>query len=135
MLPDHSRGVLATADLAAGTVVGRFEGPVVPWSEVPLAEVCYVIQVRDDGWMIPRSSARFINHSCAPNCALDTTFTLRTLRPVATGEQLTFSYDALTIAEWRRAPECYFWDERWSFDCYCGAPNCVRRVDRYRIRP
>ena len=57
-----------------------------------------------------------------------------TLRPVATGEELTFSYDYLAAAEWRRAPELYFWDERWSFDCRCGAPDCVGRVDRYRIR-
>jgi hypothetical protein len=29
----------------------------------------------------------------------------------------------------------YFWDERWSFDCDCGAPGCVGRVDRYRVQP
>ncbi len=134
-LPDRSRGLFATADLPAGTAVGRFEGPVMPWSEVPPAEVRYVIQVHDDGWMIPRSSIRFCNHSCAPNCALDAAFNVHTLRAVAAGEELTFSYDFLSRAEWQRAPEYYFWDERWSFDCRCGAPACVGRVDCYRISP
>ncbi|MEO8361456.1 MAG: SET domain-containing protein-lysine N-methyltransferase [Vicinamibacteria bacterium] len=135
LLADQSRGVFSSADLAVGTLVGRFEGPVVPWREVPEREVRYVIQVKDDGWLIPMSSARFINHSCAPKCAVDAAFNLITVSSVSAGEQLTFSYDALAQAEWQRAPELYFWDERWSFDCGCGATECVGRVDRYRIRP
>ena len=134
-LGDHSRGVFASADLSIGTPIGRFEGPIVPWSDVPTEEVRYVIQVKDDGWLIPRSSARFINHSCAPNCVVDAAFNLLTLTEVSSGEELTFSYDALTQAEWERAPECYFWDERWSFDCGCRTASCVGRIDRYRVRP
>jgi hypothetical protein len=135
LLTDRSRGLFATADLVEGTVVGRFEGPITPWNEVPAEQVRYVIQVGDNQWLIPRSSTRFVNHSCAPNCLLDADFNLLTLSPVAAGQQLTFSYDALTLTEWQRAPQCYFWDERWSFDCACGAGRCVGRVDRYRIRP
>jgi SET domain len=97
--------------------------------------VRYVIQIRDNAWLVPRSSARFINHSCAPNCVLDRAFNLITTEPLQRGAQLTFSYDRLSLAEWQRAPECYFWDERWSFRCGCGAAQCVGNMDRYRIHP
>lgn len=107
----------------------------MPWTEVPESEVRYVIQVKDDGWLIPRSSARFINHSCVPNCAVDAAFNLVTIAPVPEGEQLTFSNDALTQAEWQRAPQYHFWDGRWSFDCACGTSACVGHIERYRIRP
>ena len=131
--PQH-QGLVATADLPAGTAVARFEGPVVPWGEVPAAEICYALLLQGDVWMIPASSARYMNHSCAPNCRIDGTLTAVTTRPVAQDEPLTIRYDALTMSDWVRTPQSYFWDDRWSFDCMCGAPECVGRVDRYRIR-
>lgn len=129
-----NQGLFATAALPAGTVVARFEGPVVPWRDVPAADVRHAILLEGDDWMVPTSAARYVNHSCAPNCTVDDALAVVTLRAVADGEELTFSYDALTMAEWMAAPQCFFWDARWTFDCHCGAPACVGRIDRYRIQ-
>jgi hypothetical protein len=128
------RGLVATAALRPLTTVARFEGPVVAWRDVPDAERRYVLMMDDDIWMIPQSDARYVNHSCEPNCRIDNWLQVVTTRAVAAGEHLTIHYDALTMAEWVRAPRCYFWDDSWSFDCRCGAPGCVGRVNRYRIR-
>ena len=128
-----NQGLYATAALPAGTIVARFEGPVVPWRDVPATEVRYALLVRDDEWLVPTSNARYINHSCAPNCRIDESLAVVTTRAVACDEHLTIRYDALTMAEWVKDPRSYFWDDRWSFDCRCGAPGCVSRVDRYRI--
>ncbi len=117
-----------------GTAVARFEGPIVPWREVPASEVRHALLLQGDDWLIPTSSARFINHSCAPNCMIGPERTVVTTRPVAAGDELTFTYDTISMAEWVRAPQDYFWDERWSFDCRCGTPHCAGRIDRYRIR-
>lgn len=128
------KGLFAATALAPGTVVARFEGPVMPWREVPAETVRHALLVEADRWLVPSSEARFVNHSCDPNCTVDDALAVVTTRAVAAGEELTFSYDTLTMAEWVAAPAAYFWDERWSFDCRCGAPGCVGRVDRYRIR-
>jgi hypothetical protein len=128
------RGLAAASDLPAGSLVARFEGPVVPWREVPADEARHALLLDGDRWLLPRNEARFINHSCAPDCRLAADLGVVTTRAVAAGEALTIRYDSLTMAEYLRAPDAFFWDERWSFDCQCGAPDCVGRVDRYRIR-
>lgn len=131
--PDH-RGLVATADLVAGMAVARFAGPVVSWREVPPAEARHAILLQGDEWLVPTTDARFVNHACAPNCVVDDALAVVTLRAVTAGEELTISYDTLTMAEFVRTPQSYFWDARWTFDCRCGAPSCVGRVDRYRVR-
>ncbi len=130
--PDQ--GLFATSSLAAGTPVARFAGPIVAWRDVPATEVCHAILLEGEEWMVPTTDARFINHSCAPNCNVDDSLAVVTTRAVSAGEELTFSYDTVTMTEWLSAPQCYFWDARWTFFCRCGAPACVGRVDRYRVR-
>jgi hypothetical protein len=132
-VPGSGQGLFATADLSAGTAVARFEGPVVPWRDVPAAEVRHAVLIAGDRWLVPASSARFVNHSCAPNCTVDDDLAVVTARPVAAGEQLTISYDTVAMADWMDDAAAHFWDDRWSFDCRCGAPACVGRVDRYRV--
>jgi hypothetical protein len=134
VLPNGQRGLVAAEDVPIGTPVARFEGPIVNWRDVPPAEVCYALLLQDDDWLLPRTDARYINHSCAPNCRVDDTLSVVTIRAIATGEQFTLSYDTLAMAEYLQAPQHYFWDSRWSFDCCCGEPGCVGRIDRYRIR-
>ena len=77
------------------------------------------------------NTARYINHSCDPNCTIDDQRCVVTIRPVAAGEELTFSYVLVDRGHYERSPEDFFWHERWTFDCRCGSPNCVGRVDRY----
>ncbi len=131
--PESGRGLVAAAPLPAGTAVARFEGEQRGWRDVPADAVRHAILVDGDTWVVPHSPARWINHSCAPNCTVDDGLTVWTTRPVAAGEQLTISYDRVALADWQDAPEAHFWDERWSFDCRCGAAGCVGRVDRYRV--
>ncbi len=131
--PESGRGLVAAAPLPAGTAVARFEGEQRGWRDVPADAVRHAILVDGDTWVVPHSPARWINHSCAPNCTVDDGLTVWTTRPVAAGEQLTISYDRVALADWQAAPEAHFWDERWSFDCRCGAAGCVGRVDRYRV--
>ena len=122
----------ATRDLdAAGVVVTHFEGDVVPYKEIPEDEIPYVLNLENGSWMIPRTAARYINHSCDPNCTIDDHRCVVTIRPVAAGEELTFSYVLVDRGHYERSPEDFFWHERWTFDCRCGSPNCVGRVDRY----
>jgi SET domain len=54
------------------------------------------------------------NHSCDPNCFFDTTsMEFVTVRPVATGDELTFFYPS---AEW---------DMNQPFNCHCGSKECI----------
>src|SRR6266567_7270888 len=73
-------------------------------------------------WMIPLAPGRYINHSCDPNCALrdrpgdPDRCDVVTLRPVAQGEELSFSYNRVDAAEFaaNRDNPSYAWNPAWS---------------------
>src|SRR6516164_5643006 len=125
-------GLVADETLEEGAVVERAEGPVVPHNKVPEDDIRNAFEVGDDRWMLPHSNARHINHSCAPNCYIANNLDVLTLRKVYAGEELTVMYNEVTLEKYMRTgavlPE---WDERRSFDCFCGTPKCIGRIDRY----
>ncbi|KAI0295974.1 hypothetical protein BC826DRAFT_257631 [Russula brevipes] len=63
-----------------------------------------------------------VNHSCEPNAAFDVSgpdqakWHMRTLKRIATGESVTYFYPS---TEW-------LMDQ--PFDCTCGTPSCLRRI-------
>ncbi len=66
------------------------------------------------------NEARFLNHSCAPNCDVvveDARLWVEALRDVAPGEELTYDY-AFVLAE-RHTPAA-----KRRYPCHCGAPAC-----------
>jgi hypothetical protein len=65
-----------------------------------------------------------VNHSCAPNLWVDTERqAMLALRPIASGEMLTFFYPQ---TEWELARP---------FRCRCGALHCLGRIDGARSLP
>ena len=134
---DTGTGVRSLVGVAEGTEVLRFEGPIVPWVDVPEAEVRYVLMDASGGWVIPEPPARYINHSCEPNLRFTAHRGAQVTHPVRAGEELTIGYDLLEPFDMdrrRQHPDWYFWDERWSFDCLCGTASCRGRIDRYVTR-
>jgi hypothetical protein len=110
---------MASRDLPAGAIVAKFEGPLVPSAAVPDSEICYALWLAADDWLIPHSSARYANHSCAANCRVNDELEVITIRPARAGEELTISYNTVYPGETPPA-----WDDRWNFHCLCGAEAC-----------
>jgi len=66
------------------------------------------------------NDARFINHSCAPNCDAvveDGRIWIETIRDVEPGEEL--AYDYAYVLEERHSPAA-----KRRYPCNCGAPTC-----------
>jgi hypothetical protein len=139
---EKGRALAAARDLPAGTVVARFAGRFVRYEEIPPEEIRHALWFDGDRWMIPATSARFLNHSCAPNCELrdrpgdPETCDVVTIRAVAAGEELSFAYDLVDAAAYEADagnPLYAIWHLSWSFDCLCGAPNCRGRIAGYTL--
>ena len=64
---------------------------------------------------VPYNTARFINHSCSPNCEseiIEGGVWIIALRDILEGEELTYNYG-------------YDIDNFDEHPCFCGSPNCV----------
>ncbi|HEU4642902.1 MAG TPA: SET domain-containing protein-lysine N-methyltransferase [Gemmatimonadaceae bacterium] len=66
------------------------------------------------------NEARFINHSCDPNCEAvieDGHIYIEAIRTIQEGEELVYDY------QYERAEDADETDEA-RYPCHCGAPNC-----------
>jgi SET domain-containing protein len=128
------RGLIAAENLEEGAFVERLEGRIVSYGKIPETELRFAFEIDDDRWIVPTSDARYINHSCDPNCYISSKLDVVTLRKVSKGEQLTIMYNDVTIEKYMsKGSVLPQWDDRRSFDCACGMPKCLGRIDRYVV--
>ena len=119
--PIHGTGGFATRDLPADTHLIEYVGERIDKHE-SLAR-CergeYFIFHLDDEWDLDGNTetnpARFLNHSCDPNCEavyIEGQIWIVTSRPIARGDEITFNY-GYDLEDYRDHP------------CGCGTPGCV----------
>jgi SET domain-containing protein len=128
----HGKGVYTTVDWAAGEILIEYTGELITWAEAlhrhphdPLHPQHTFYFSVDDGHVIDAkyggNSARWINHSCAPNCVAeeraDGRVFIKALRDIAAGSELFYDY-GLVIDE-RMTPKL-----KAEYACHCGSVNC-----------
>ena len=129
--PMQGLGAFATRPIAAGTRLIEYAGErLTPaqsdarYPDVPGERHHTFLFAIDDDVVIDAAvdgnEARFINHSCDPNCdaVIDTgRIWIETIRDVAAGEELAYDY-AYVLPE-RHTPAA-----KRRFPCRCGARSC-----------
>jgi len=119
------RGVFATQPIAAGLVILNFTGPLLRFSQTTPQTLALQI---DRDLYIGASGGMddLVNHSCDPNCGLiirGTDVQLKTLRPIATGEEIFFDYST-TMDE-----------DDFEFTCRCQSPACRKTIRDFKHLP
>lgn len=94
----HGTGVFAVADIAAGTLIGVYEGEP---TDVDGTHVLWIDDDESGSWrgIDGTGVLRFLNHSRSPNVEFDGP-ELHALRDIAAGEELCFDYGE----EWADVP-------------------------------
>ena len=127
----HGRGVYATQPIAKGTRVIEYLGDRITNAQ---ADQRYELRPQHDGHTflfvvdnricidagVGGNAARFINHSCAPNCETlieNGRVFIEAIRAIEPGEELGYDYQ-LT---WESTDDPA---ELALFDCHCGAAEC-----------
>ena len=128
-------GLRCRIDVKAGTMLGEYRGEVIDAAELQRRKETrdaadpFYIAALGDGLAIDAGRkgayARFANHSCAPNCALEKwrvgeepRLVLVARGAIPANTELTYDYNAgggvadVTVAQ----------------QCRCGAPNCAGAI-------
>jgi uncharacterized protein len=127
----HGKGVFATEAIAAGERLIEYKGERISWKEAlrrhphnPAEPNHTFYFALDDGRVIDGkvdgNSARWINHSCAPNCEaeeIDGHVFIHALRDIEPDEELFYDY-GLVIDE-RQTKKL-----KKEYECRCGARKC-----------
>jgi uncharacterized protein len=125
----HGKGVFATAHIPAGTRLIEYKGERLNEAQVDKRyakdDSPHTFLFALDGGMVidateGGNSARWINHSCAPNCeAVDDEdrIYIETLRAIRPGEELCYNY-RIELEE-RHTPAL-----KRKYQCRCGARRC-----------
>jgi uncharacterized protein len=132
--PIHGRGAFATRPIPAGTRLIEYAGQRITQAEADARypegtalHHTFLFAIEDDDGNeividagVDGNDARFINHSCAPNCDAiveHARIWIETIRAVEPGEEL--AYDYAFILEERHTPAA-----KRRYPCTCGAPTC-----------
>ncbi|MES2683333.1 MAG: SET domain-containing protein-lysine N-methyltransferase [Pseudomonadota bacterium] len=147
--PIHGNGIFAARDLAAETRLIEYAGKRLSHAQADKryagnAETGHTfLFTLNDRYVIDGNqqgnAARWINHSCEPNCQafliehpgrdrkLDRVV-IETIRPLKAGEELAYNY-AITLDE-RHTPRL---KKLW--ECRCGSPSCTGTLLKTKSRP
>ena len=117
----HGTGGFARRDIPAGTRLLEYVGEKISKAESLRrceADNPFIFTLDDqtdvDG-DVAANPARFLNHSCAPNCeaeVADGRIWIESLKFIPAGEEVTFNY-GFDLDDYREYP------------CRCGAANCA----------
>ncbi len=127
----HGRGVFALQDIAEGEVIVEYEGAVISYEESQRrhphdpANPHHTFFFQIDGERVidggdGGNAARWINHSCDPNCfaeEVDDRIFISALRNIYAGEELGYDYGLII-------EERYTAKLKADYECRCGAPDC-----------
>src|SRR5437016_14075866 len=106
------QGLVAEETVEEETVVEKLEGPAVPYGKIPDNEIRYAFETDTGRWVIARSNARYINHSCDPNCYIAENLDVLTSRKVRKGEDLAFMTNETPLANCSKSGSIWQdWDE------------------------
>ena len=128
----HGRGVFAARKIKKGTCIIEYKGERISWDEAlerpdtdpdnPFHTFFFEL---DDGRVIDAAvrgnAARWINHSCSPNCETEEDeddrvhiFARKSIEP---GDELTYDYKLSVDGKLSKKEKAYF-------DCRCGKKKC-----------
>ena len=128
--PIQGLGAFATVHIPSGTRVIEYAGERLTQAQADARypddgarHHTFLFAIDDDVVIdaaVNGNDARFINHSCDPNCDAvveDDRIWIETIRDVESGEELAYDY-AYELTE-RHTPAA-----KRRFPCFCGAANC-----------
>jgi hypothetical protein len=115
------RAVYALENISQGEVIAAFDGAIYVaerCTDLPKDIADHAIQIDAHFWQESSGIARYLNHSCEPNCGIQNFNQIVTMCDIKKGEELTWDYDMTEDSDWR-------------MECLCGTSSCRHVIGAY----
>jgi uncharacterized protein len=119
------KGVFAVNNMQIGEFVAGFNGHIYTAGKASLLSASirnHAVQFSPNLWRDSVGIARFLNHSCEPNCRISGDFDVITIGSIKAGEELTWDYSTTENSDWV-VP---------GGRCLCGSTKCRDTIPPYR---
>lgn len=119
------KGVFARSNIKKGELVASFDGKKYDddFEDWTKDLQTHTIQFAKTKWRDSKGIARYINHSCDPNCGIKRLFDVVAMRDIKKGEQITWDYEMTEKSDWFR------------MKCKCGSQLCRKVIGNYKNMP
>ena len=120
-------GLYANVRIKKGDFVLEYTGQMIPTPVANTMTTRYLFEI-DDKWTIDGSTrgniARYINHSCDPNCEVyieKDRLMIYSMKTIVPGDELTYDYGDEYFDEFLRPA-----------GCLCGSANCKKPAKKVK---
>ena len=125
--PKKGKAVYAREDILKDEFVAGYYGEIYEAPHalaVPSIAINHAVQFSEYKWRdgVTGGVARYLNHSCEPNCGIKGLHDLVAMREIKAGEELCWDYAMTEDSNWEVPGR----------QCFCGTPVCRGRIVPYR---
>lgn len=106
------KGLFAMEDIKKGSCIIEYTGVVVKKEDLTKIKSKYLFEIGKNitiNGNVPKNKARYINHSCRPNCEADGPeghAYIMAIKNIKTGEELTYDYGKEYFNEYIKPVGC-----------------------------
>ena len=130
----HGKGVFALVDIAKGERIIEYVGEIITWKQADKRQSSdpddpnhtFFFSIGDGKKVIDANvggnAARWINHSCNPNCESDEDddtqrVFIKAIRNIKAGDELNYDYGLVIDEKYTKKLKA-------EYECRCGAKKC-----------
>jgi uncharacterized protein len=119
------KGLFATENIEQGTVLCKITGKPLNFQQTLLLheKESHTLQIDFDKYILCNAPFLYSNHSCNPNCAINSAFELITLQDIKEGQELFWDYSTSML------------ERHWTMKCTCGEKNCRKIITDFDLLP
>ena len=124
-LSNFGKGLFVVKDIPPHTHICFIKGKHLSFKETLLLgeRESHCIQIGSNDYILCKSPFLYTNHSCNPNCGINSNLELISIKTICAGEELFWDYSTSML------------ERHWTMKCKCGSENCRKIIQDFDLLP